>query len=148
MQHDGPALRRRAAPESGDRDTVLPSSVRSETSPLECFGGDFNFSWSATNRYFFDGWWKLSKTGIGLITGGAMARQLGTHTLFQALPIQHGLGGFSIGGGSGLGFGASAISVGMTAIANGIASTAALEAGITVGAFADALGQTLAGYCR
>jgi RHS repeat-associated protein len=119
--------------------------------PLNCFAGNFSFSWNATNHFFFDGWWRLSRTAIGSITAGSMARTLGSHTVGQALPsvIQHGIGGFSLGPGlPGHGLGGTALSVGKTMIWNGATVAAVLEAGIVVGSAADGLGQTLAGYCR
>jgi RHS repeat-associated protein len=120
----------------------------SGTSALGCFAGNFNFAWKSTNRYFFDGWWRISRTAIGLASAGTVARALGSHTFLQAY-VQHGLGGFSIRGAvPGLGYRGTAISVGRTVITNTITVTTALEAGITVGSAADALGQTIAGYCR
>jgi len=111
---------------------------------LDCFEANFGFAFGATNDFFFGGFTRVSRTGVGAITGGAVARTTGGLTVAQAAQAfaRNGIGGLPALGTSGT---IAATAIGTAT--NAALSTAALEAGIVVGSAADALGQTLAGNC-
>jgi hypothetical protein len=114
-------------------------SVNLSTKPgqAHCFKGNFSFSFSATNRFFFSGYTRLARTVIGMATGGAVARDTGLTSIGMAWgDLRHGRGVAN------LGVRGTLMSVGAHATVNAVLSTAALEIGIVVGATLDSGLQT------
>jgi RHS repeat-associated protein len=121
---------------------VDPSGLTPLSDFAECFGNNFDFAFGVTNDFFFGGWTRLARTGVGTLAGSAVAQNTGTLTLVQAARAfaRNGIGGLPTLGTAGT-LGSAALGTAL----NAVASTAALEIGIGIGAAADALGQTLAG---
>lgn len=53
---------------------VDPSGLTS----FDCFKANFDFAFDSTNDFFFGGITRLTRTGIGLLTSGAVARTTGS----------------------------------------------------------------------
>ncbi len=101
------------------------------------FAENFSFAMRRTNAFFFEGYTKLARTGLGALTSGAVARTTGLTTIGMALPdLLRGQGVAN------LGIRGTLLSVGANSVVNGLLATAALEGGIVVGSLVDAALQT------
>jgi RHS repeat-associated protein len=104
------------------------------------FISTFRQNWKATNRFFFSGPTRLSRSAIGLTTSGAVARTYGTVTPAQAIrsilfPGATGVRGVAVLGGVVPTLASAALHIGWNAFLSGLA----LEAGITFGSLISAI---------
>jgi len=109
---------------------------------FRCFSRNFKNNLDVTNDFFFGGLTQLTRTGIGALTSGAVARTTGLTSL--------GMAARALAGGTGvanLTIGRTIASVALNSLVNGALVAASLEGGIIVGSAASALGQALAGEC-
>jgi len=109
---------------------------------FRCFSRNFKNNLDVTNDFFFGGLTQLTRTGIGALTSGAVARTTGLTSLGRAAR--------ALAGGTGvanLTIGRTIASVALNSLVNGALVAASLEGGIIVGSAASALGQALAGEC-
>ena len=121
-----------------NRPTVLNDPRGLSPFDIDCFFSNFGFAFDSTNDFFFGGFTRLSRTGIGAITSGAVARSTGLTTIGMAWrPILAGQGvaNLSVAG--------TVASVAANAIVNGVVVTASLEVGIVMGSTINAAVQTL-----
>ena len=104
---------------------------------FDCFKSNFGFAFDTTNDFFFGGFTRLARTGVGAITSGAVARSTGFTTIGMAWrPLLAGLGvaNLSVAG--------TIASVAANAVTNAAVATIALETGVVVGSAIDAAVQT------
>jgi RHS repeat-associated protein len=109
---------------------------------FRCFSRNFKNNFDLTNDFFFGGLTRLTRTGIGALTSGAVARTTGLTNLgmaARALARGTGVANLTIAGTIG--------SLALNTLGNGALVAASLEGGIIVGSAASALGQALAGEC-
>jgi RHS repeat-associated protein len=114
-------------------------------SPLDCFKRKYLENLETTNDFFFSGFTKWSRSAIGFITSGAVARSFGFATLGDLITT------YPVGVAN-LTLGETAASVALNSAVNSIFVAAALEAGIIVGSAAvgtgAALNDALFGECE
>jgi RHS repeat-associated protein len=120
--------------------TVDPSGLHS----FACFNANFNFAFDNSTDLFFGGITRLSRTGIGLLTSGAVARTTGLTTVGMAarafLSGQVGVANLGAIGTVG--------SVVLNTLTNGFVAAATLEAGVVAGSAIDAALQAfILGNC-
>ncbi len=107
------------------------------SSDFDCFKSNFEFAFDTTNDFFFGGFTRLARTGVGAITSGAVARSTGFTTIGMAFrPLLAGQGVAN------LGVAGTIASVGANAVANGAIATIALETGVIAGSALDAAVKT------
>ena len=107
------------------------------------FAENFKFSLNATNSAIFGGSAQVIRTGIGLVTAGAVARTTGLTSLSMAaedLLIGQGVANLGVGG--------TLMSVAANSVVNGVLVALALESGIIVGSALDAAAETFVPYGR
>lgn len=111
-----------------------PSPPRSVVS---CFASNYKFAFMSTNRFFFKWPTSLARTGIGLFTGGFVARSTRlTSPMMLLKDIAKGEALMIMGAR------AVTISVGVSVATNTVIVAGGLEAGIIVGSGVDAAIQT------
>jgi RHS repeat-associated protein len=107
-----------------------------------CFQRHFENNLNETNDFFFSDLTRLSRTALGAMTSGAMARTTGLTNLgMAARALAQG------GGVANLGVAGTIASVAANSVVNGIAVATSLEVGIGIGSAASALGEALADNC-
>jgi hypothetical protein len=97
------------------------------------FVSEYTKNLRTTNRFFFQGPTRLSRTAVGLVTAGAVAKTFGTVTPLQAI-LSLPAGGIATLGALGT-VGAAALNTALNALLSGIA----LEAGIGFGSLVSAI---------
>ena len=102
-----------------------------------CFMKHFMFAFNGTNRFFFEGPTRFTRTLIGMMTGGAVARTTGLTSLGMAWREL-----ITLQGVANLGLRGTLMSIAANSIVNTILATAALEVGIAIGSAMDAANQT------
>lgn len=104
---------------------------------FDCFKSNLEFSFDTTNDFFFGGFTRLARTGVGAITSGAVARSTGFTSIGMAwrpLLAGQGVANLSLAG--------TITSVAANAVSNAAVATIALETGVVVGSAIDAAVQT------
>jgi RHS repeat-associated protein len=119
---------------------IDPSGLCFSTKFMDVFEANFR----QTNDFFFSFPTSLSRTALGILTSGAVAKTFGTVTPVEAI---RSLLNSNLGVGRGvatLGVSGTLAAAGLNMAINTVAVTLALETGIAIGSAADALGQALA----
>ncbi|MBX3122926.1 MAG: RHS repeat-associated core domain-containing protein [Nitrospira sp.] len=120
-----------------NRPTVLRDPSGFASFDIECFKSNFGFAFDSTNDFFFGGFTRLARTGVGTITSGAVARSTGFTSIGMAWrPLLAGQGVAN------LGVAGTIASVAANAVTNAAIATVALETGAIVGSAIDAAVQT------
>jgi RHS repeat-associated protein len=101
-------------------------------SPMDCFKKKFSENLDTTNDFFFSGYTRLSRSALGFITSGAVARSFGFATAGDLITMYPA-------GVANLTLGETAASVALNSVFAGLA----LEAGIIVGSAAVGAGAAL-----
>jgi len=108
-----------------------------------CFKENFAFAFSTTNDFFFGDITRLTRTAIGALTSGAVARTTGFTSL--GMVIRALVSGSRV---ANLTIAATVASVAANALVNGVLVAGALEAGIIVGSALNATAETfILGSC-
>ena len=126
-----------------NRPTALRDPSGFASFDFDCFKSNLGFAFDSTNDFFFDGFTRVARTGVGAITSGAVARSTGFTTIGMAwrpLLAGQGVANLSVAG--------TIASVAANAATNAAVATIALETGVVVGSAIDAAVQTfIFGVC-